>query len=54
MILARNRGSEGDQKLSEVNGTANSQDAIPEGDQRDLTEGTHVPPDTCGGCVDTT
>ena len=38
MIVAKDMGPEGDQKISEVNRTANPQDANPEGGQRDLTE----------------
>ena len=54
MILARDVGPEGNQKVSEVNRTTDSQDAILEGSQRDLTEGRCIPPDTSGGCVGTT
>ena len=54
MILTRDVGPEGNQEVSEVNGTTNSQDAIPEGSQRDLTERKCIPLDTIGGCVGTT
>ena len=54
MILARDMGPEGNLKVSEVNRTPDSQDAIPEGSQGNLTQGTCIPHDTSEGCVGTT